>query len=82
MPNISSIDKPGRSMDYSQLLEIRRIAKITDIVSETNPTNSVEIKPRFGMDSLNRGFNSGVIDVHMRRGLQPVFQRSAGGKTN
>jgi len=79
MPNVNSNGKFGTSMDYSQILEIRKAARLTDYTTEVNPTNSPLIKQNFGRDYRNRGFTSGVISVFMRKGLTSVFHRSVGG---
>ena len=66
----------GRSMDYSQLLEIRR--KFVNVqnmhhVNEYAVTNSIsptQIKPWFNQDKKNREPGSnGAVDFFMTRGL-------------
>ena len=81
MPNVNSNGKFGTSMDYSQILEIRKAARLTSYTTAVNPTNSPLIKQNFGRDYRNRGFTSGVISVFMQKGLTPVFNRSVGGSS-
>ena len=56
MPNVSSVGKFGTSMDYSQLLEIRRKYVNVNRMYVDNRTNSVNIKPHFNQDKFNREF--------------------------
>jgi len=79
MPNVNSNGKFGTSMDYSQILEIRKAARLTSYTTAVNRTNSSLIKQNFGRDYRSRGFTSGLISVFMQKGLTPVFNRSAGG---
>jgi hypothetical protein len=81
MPNINSNGKFGTSMDYSQLLQIRKAARLTSYTTAVNPTNSPLIKQNFGRDYRNRDFTSGVISVYMQKGLTPVFNLAAGGSS-
>ena len=82
MPNVNSNGKFGTSMDHSQILEIRKAAKLTTYTNAVNPTNSPEVKQNFGRDYRNRGFTSGVVSVYMQKGLKPVFDRAAGGNAS
>jgi hypothetical protein len=81
MPNVNSNGKFGTSMDYSQLLQIRKAARLTSYTNAVNPTNSPLIKQNFGRDYRNRGFDSGVVSVFMQKGLTPVFNLAAGGSS-
>jgi hypothetical protein len=68
-------------MDYSQLLEIRRKYIGVNMMTHSNPTNSVEIKPHFNQDKFSReGQTNGAVDFYFTRGLQPVFSRVGSGK--
>lgn len=44
----------GRSMDYSQLLDIRRKYVGIHMMGANNPSNSPNAKPRFNQDKFNR----------------------------
>jgi hypothetical protein len=79
MPNVNSNGKFGTSMDHSQLLQIRKAAKLTTSTNFLNSQNLPTIKQNFGRDYRNRDFTSGVISVYMQKGLTPVFNRAAGG---
>ena len=79
MPNVNSNGKFGTSMDYSQLLQIRKAARLTAYTNAVNSNNSPLVKQNFGRDYRNRDFTSGVISVFMQKGLFPVFRRAAGG---
>ena len=66
----------GRSMDYSQLLEIRR--KYIGVVAMTarNPQNVPTIKPHFNQDKMTREpLTNGAVDYYFTRGLFPLFNR-------
>jgi len=76
MPNVDSSGKLGRSMDYSQLLEIRRKYVGVNAMAATNPSNSATIKPRFNQDKFNReSHTNGSVDYYFTRGLTPLFGR-------
>jgi len=74
MPNVNSNGKFGTSMDYSQMLDVRRKIGSANFISVTNPTNSPLIKPRLNMDSKTRGLDN-VIDAFGNRGLENVYPR-------
>jgi hypothetical protein len=82
MPNVNSNGKLGRSMDHSQILELRKAAKLTSITTSVNPKNSSSIKDNFGRDYRNRGFTSGVTSVFMQKGLTPIFKLVGGGNAS
>ena len=66
----------GRSMDYSQLLEIRRKYVGVNHMTVVNPTNSPNIKPFFNQDKkLREPGSNGAVDFYFTRGLQPLFGR-------
>jgi hypothetical protein len=79
MPNVNSNGKFGTSMDYSQLLGIRKTGRLIAYTTNVNPTNSPLVKQNFGRDYRNRGFTSGVMSVFMQKGLYPVISRLEGG---
>jgi hypothetical protein len=85
MPNVDSSGgiggRVGRSMDYSQLLEIRRKYIGVHMMRTNNPTNSPNAKPRFNQDKFNREpATNGAVDFYFARGLFPVFSRVGASK--
>ena len=86
MPNVNSdglfgsvnpgITRPGRSMDCSQLIEIRkRYAGVKNMVID-NIHNSKDIKPFFNQDKKVRDVSSnGAVNFYFVRGLTNVFSR-------
>jgi len=71
----------GRSMDYSQLLDIRRKYIGVNMMTVNNPGNSPEIKPRFNQDKFVREPGSnGAVAFYFNRGLFPLFSRVGTGK--
>ena len=76
MSNVNSNGKFGTSMDYSQLLEIRRKYIGVNMMTQSNPTNSPNIKPHFNQDKFNRETQTnGAVDFYFTRGLQPLYSR-------
>jgi hypothetical protein len=81
MSNVNSNGKFGTSMDYSQLLEIRRKYIGVNNMTQVNPTNSPNIKPHFNQDKfLREGRTNGAVDFYFTRGLFPLFGRVGTGK--
>jgi hypothetical protein len=81
MPNIQSNGKFGTSMDYSQLLEIRRKYIGVNAMRQVNPTNDAAIKPHFNQDKFTReGRTNGAVDFYFTRGLYPLYARVGTGK--
>ena len=81
MPNVSSVGKFGTSMDYSQLLDIRRKYVNVNKMNFDNPYNSVNIKPHFNQDKFNREPSSnGSSEFTSQRGLYLVYSRVGTGK--
>ena len=71
----------GRSMDCSQLSEIRRKYVNTYKMVLDNPRNSPTIKPFFGQDKKSREPHSnGSVDFYFTRGLNLLFPRIGSGK--
>jgi len=76
MPNVNSNDKFGRSMDASQLIELRRKYVNTNLMYQVNEENDPNIKPRFAQDKFNReSHTSGVSEYYFQRGLSSVYSR-------
>lgn len=66
----------GRSMDCSQLSEIRRKLTHVNRMYYDNPQNSPTIKPFFGQDKKSREpHTNGSIDFYFTRGLNLIFSR-------
>jgi len=81
MPNVSSVGKFGTSMDYSQLLEIRRKYINVNRMYVDNSTNSPAIKPHFNQDKFNREFSTnGGLEFYAQRGLYPIYAKVGTGK--
>ena len=91
MPNVNSdglfgsetagITRPGRSMDCSQLMEIRRKYVGVHNIYTDNPYNSKNIKPFFNQDKLSREpLTNGAVNFYFTRGLIPVFNRISSSK--
>jgi len=72
---IGSTGKFGTSMDYSQLLEIRRKYLNVNKMKNVNPTNTPTIKPYFNQDRLTSGSNNGSSEFYNQRGLFTLFKR-------
>jgi hypothetical protein len=78
MSNVSSDGlfggRIGRSMDYSQMLEIRRKYLNTNAMKQSNPSNNPAIKPHFNQDKFVREPGSnGAVDYYFTRGLYPLY---------
>lgn len=81
MPNVGSTGKFGTSMDYSQLLEIRRKYANVRLMRTVNPTNNTDIKPHFNQDKFVReGRTNGAVDFYFTRGLSSLYGRVGTGK--
>ena len=80
MPNVDSSGgiqgRVGRSMDCSQLMEIRRkYAGVHQVYTEINEPSGTGI-PRFNKDKFNREpLTNGAVDFYFTRGLFPLFSR-------
>jgi len=81
MPNVGSSGKFGTSMDYSQLLEIRRKYIGVNAMRQVNETNNPAIKPHFNQDKFTReGRTNGAVDFYFTRGLYPLYRKVGTGK--
>ena len=68
--------KGGRTMPYSQFLEIRRKYVGVNAMTQSNPGNSPNIKPHFNQDKfLREPLTNGAVDFYFARGLYPLFGR-------
>ena len=76
MSNVNSNGKFGTSMDYSQLLEIRRKYISVAAMRAVNPSNSPKIKPYFNQDKMVREpQTNGAVDFYFTRGLYPIYSK-------
>jgi hypothetical protein len=80
MPNVDSSGgiggRVGRSMDSSQLIEIRRKYVGVHLMTNNNPTNGPNGRPRFNQDKFNREpATNGAVDFYFARGLNTLFSR-------
>ena len=76
MPNVDSSGKLGRSMDYSQLLNIRKKHPTVSLEHEKTPPGDQSQKPMFNRDFKNGGdSNNGASWFYNQRGLVLLFQR-------
>lgn len=76
MPNVNSNGKFGTSMDYSQILDIKRRAVNVQVMTQKNPQNTLTKKPVFAQDKFTRGHDSNpVTEFYFQRGLYPVIRR-------
>jgi hypothetical protein len=76
MSNVNSDGKFGRSMDYSQLLEIRRKYIGVNSMRIDNPKNLPTIKPHFNQDKFTREpKTNGAVDFYFTRGLYPIYTK-------
>ena len=74
MSNVGSSGKFGTSMDYSQLLELKRKHRVMNAIRLANPTNVPTIKPRLNQDKFTREpATNGVTDFYFSRGLSTLF---------
>ena len=66
----------GRSMDCSQLMEIRRKYVGIHKMVTSNPQNVPTLKPRFNQDKMTREpLTNGAVDYYFTRGLNLLFRR-------
>lgn len=76
MPNVDSTGKRGRSMDASQLLDIKKKLPTVTLESIKNPPGDQKQKPMFNRDYKNGGdSNNGASWFYNQRGLVPLYQR-------
>jgi hypothetical protein len=91
MPNVNSDGlfggtdgrgrRVGRSMDYSQLLDIRRRFAGVNHRVLNNSRNIPEQKPFFNQDKFVREpLTNGAVDFYFVRGITPLFSRLGSGK--
>jgi hypothetical protein len=66
----------GRSMDCSQLMEIRRKYVGVNAMQGQNPQNVPSLKPRFNQDKMTRDpATNGAVNFYFSRGLNAIFSQ-------
>lgn len=76
MPNLDSTGKFGRSMDCSQLLEIKRKYKQVQQQNSKSVAGSQKIKPMFNSNqTIGGGSGNGASSYYNERGLSLLFKR-------
>jgi len=82
MPNISNSDaKFGRSMDYSDLLQLRRKSLLIQAATQRNPTNSPDIKPHFNQDKFTReAETNGSVDFYGTKSVPLTYSTVISGR--
>ena len=76
MPNIDSTGKLGRSMDCSQLMEIRKKRPTVSLEHNKVPPGNQKVKPMFNRDYKNGGnSDNGASWFYNQRGLVLLYQR-------
>jgi hypothetical protein len=73
---IGSSGKFGTSMDYSQMLEIKRRYKTVQRQNTKNPKGDQTKHPAFNKDQVGGGgFDNGAIDYYRVKGLSTIYKR-------
>ncbi len=77
MPTVlGSSGKFGTSMDYSQLLEIKRRYKTVQRQNTKTPKGDQRQFPAFNKDQVGGGgFDNGAVDYYSVKGLGPIYKR-------
>jgi len=76
MPNTDSTGKLGRSMDASQLLDLKKKRPTIMLEYGKNPVGDQSKKPMFNRDFKNTGdFDNGASWFYNQRGLLTLYQR-------
>ena len=77
MPTVlGSSGKFGTSMDYSQLLEIKRRYKTVQRQNAKTPKGDQTQFPAFNKDQVGGGgFDNGAIDYYRIKGLSTIYKR-------
>lgn len=76
MPNLDSTGKFGRSMDCSQLLEIKRKYKQVQEQNSKPVPGSQQIKPIFNSNkTIGGGTDNGASAYYHEGGLSLLFKR-------
>jgi hypothetical protein len=76
MPKVDSSGKFGTSMDYSQLLDIKKKYKEVQKQNSKAIPGSQKIKPIFNSDQvIGGGFDNGASVYYNQKGLSLLFKR-------
>lgn len=76
MPNINSNGKFGTSMDYSQLLDIKKRYKTVQRQNAKTPKGNQAVKPAFNSNQVigGSGQYNGAVDYYMVKGLAELYK--------
>jgi hypothetical protein len=76
MPNINSNGKFGTSMDYSQLLDIKKRYKTVQRQNTKAIPGNQAVKPAFNSNQVigGSGVENGAVDYYMVKGLAEVYK--------
>jgi hypothetical protein len=76
MPNVNSNGKFGTSMDYSQLLDIKKRYKTVQRQNSKPIKGDQSKKPAFNSDQVNSGSGqyNGSVDYYMVKGLAELYK--------
>ena len=73
---VGSSGKFGTSMDYSQMLEIKRRYKTVQRQNTKVPKGDQTKFPAFNKDQVGGGgFDNGAVDYYGVRGLSTIYKR-------
>ena len=76
MPNVNSNGKFGTSMDYSQLLDIKKRYKTVQRQNTKVIPGNQAVKPAFNSNRVisGSGVKNGAVDYYMVKGLAEVYK--------
>lgn len=76
MPNVNSNGKFGTSMDYSQLLDIKKRYKTVQRQNIKTPAGNQSVKPAFNSNQVigGSGVKNGAVDYYMVKGLAELYK--------
>jgi hypothetical protein len=76
MPNVNSNGKFGTSMDYSQLLDIKKRYKTVQRQNTKAIPGNQAVKPAFNSNKVisGSGVESGAVDYYMVKGLAELYK--------
>ena len=75
---VGSTGKFGTSLDYSQMLDIRRKMLGVNYNRVVNNANIPNIKPHFNQDKFTSGSDNGSSEFYHQRGLYSVASLAFG----
>jgi len=76
MPNVNSNGKFGTSMDYSQLLDIKKRYKTVQRQNTKAVPGDQSVKPAFNSNRVisGSGVKNGAVDYYMVKGLTELYK--------